>query len=195
LTKWLRDLIFGELKPLFLRIRSLDESKKNLILKDFFTLLFPTFAKNYHEKLVVISKDFRRAFNNWRNVLWKRLLERHEKYKNHNNKEKIKATSYIKNRHINEIFNPWLKFTSKLLTIENEVILKNLILFGFYCLENYPQDAAHEKFFSFNGSLYTVNCDFPSTSGYNVATSIDLSKYDVVYSICTTSDVDSDISD
>jgi hypothetical protein len=82
-----------------------------------------------------------------------------------------------------------------LLTIENEVILKNLILFGFYCLENYPQDAAHKKFFSFNGSLYTVNCDFPSTSGYNVATSIDLSKYDVVYSICTTSDVDSDISD
>lgn len=45
----------------------------------FFALLFPTFANNHHEKLIVILKEFRKIYNNWRNVLWKKLVERHNK--------------------------------------------------------------------------------------------------------------------
>jgi hypothetical protein len=81
LPKWVKETILSELKPLFLRVRCLDESKKNCVLKNFFILLFPTFANNHHEKLVVISKEFRKTYNNWRNVLWKKLVERYDKYK------------------------------------------------------------------------------------------------------------------
>jgi hypothetical protein len=81
LPKWIKEMILNELKPLFLRVRRLDESKKNCVLQNFFILLFPKFANNRHEKLIVISKELRKTYNNWRNVLWKKLVERHDKYK------------------------------------------------------------------------------------------------------------------
>lgn len=185
MTKWMKELILSELKPLFLRIRTLDESKKNYILQDFFALLFPTFAKSNHDKLTSISKDFRKTYNNWRNSLWKKLLDRHKLYVNYKNEvDDIKPNLYIKNQHIHDIFGPWLKFVSgSSLKAENEDALKNLVIFGFFCIDNYPEEAkAHDKFFSFNGSLYTINSDFPSFSGYNIASSMDLSKYDAISS-------------
>lgn len=188
LPKWVKETILSELKPLFLRVRCLDESKKNCVLKNFFILLFPTFANNHHEKVVVISKEFRKTYNNWRNVLWKKLVERYDKYKI---SESNNPDLYLKKRHVNEVFAPWLKYTSEELPEESKIALKNLIIFGFYCIENFSD--AHNKFFSFNGSLFTVTCDFPSSSGYNIATSMDLSKHSVVLSSYNNSD-DSDDS-
>lgn len=182
ITKWIKEVILGELKPLFLRIQRLDDSKKNFILQDFFTSLFPTFANNNREKLIIISKDFRKTYNNWRNILWKKILERYTKYKNKKEVSEVEPNLYLQNRHINDIFHSWLKYTSGTLTEENENALKNLIVFGFYCIKNYSSEHAHDKFFSYNGSLYTINCDFPSSSGYNIATSMDLSKYDTIFS-------------
>jgi hypothetical protein len=152
-------------------------ARRNCVLQNFFILLFPTFANNSREKLILISKEFSKTYNNWRNFLWKKLVEMHDKYKFC---ECDNPNLYLKKRHVNEVFSPWLKYTSEELPEESKIALKNLIIFGFYCIENFSD--AHKSFFSFNGSLFTVTCDFPSSFGYNIGTSIDLSKYSVVLS-------------
>ena len=69
---------------------------------------------------------------------------------------------------------------SSRLSNNEEMILKNLVMFAFYFLIKNPK-TAHDEFFSYTRNLYTINCNFLST--YNIATSIDLSKYEITLEI------------
>lgn len=191
IPKWVKEFIFGELKPLFMRTRHLDNSKRNNIIKDVLTILFPRFAEENHERLVALAADLRKSWNNWRNMLWKKLSTRYKKYINRleNADKPENPISYLKCNYINEIFDPWLKFVSNNLSKENEEALRNLVIFGFHCFKKHPEDA-HERFFSSTGNLYTINCNFPS--GYNVATSMDLSLYEINLGDNNGSDPDDD---
>ena len=193
--KWAKDFILGELKPLFLRTRHLDNSKKNQILQDFLSTLFPSFSKNHPERLVALAIELRKSWSNWRNVLWKKISVRYAKYlKDSCNESKNnlsygeKISSYLKSRYISEIFDTWLKHTSSKLSDDDEKMLKDLVIFGFYCM-NHPEKA-HDKFFSFTGNLYTINCNFPST--HNTVTSMDLSQYEIILEIKSPDNSDSD---
>lgn len=192
--KWVKELIFGELKPLFLRTRHLDNSKKNRIIQDFLLLLFPSFAKDHHERLAVLAAEFRKSWNNWRNTLWQKISDRYIKYSKRPknlNSEGENISSYLQSQHINEIFGTWLKYVLNL-SEDDKKVLKDLVMFGFYCFINYPKnpDSARNMFFSITGNLYTINCNFPSK--YNTATSMDLSKYEIMLEIKSPDTSDSD---
>jgi hypothetical protein len=183
--KRVKEFILGELKPLFLRTRHLDNSKKNSIIQDFLSLLFPSLAENHNERLVVLAAEFRKSWNNWRNTLWQRISYRYKKYSKHmknSNKESENIRSYLESNHINEIFGTWIKYLS-ILSEDDEKVLKDLVMFGFHCLIKYPKnlDSAHDEFFSITGNLYTIDCNFPSM--YNIAASMDLSKYAITLEI------------
>ena len=193
--KWVKEFILGELKPLFLRTRHLDNPKKNQIIQDFLSLLFPSFAKNHHERLVALAIEFRKSWNNWRNNLWQKISTRYKKYskcKKESNKSKGESiSSYLQPNYVNDIFDTWLKYVSRS-SKDNEKTLKDLVVFGFYCIMKHSNNInnAHDEFFSLTGNLYTVNCNFPST--YNTATSIDLSQYEITLEIKSTDNSDSD---
>jgi len=182
--KWAKDLILSELKPLFLRTRHLDNSKKNLIIRDFLSVLFPSFAEQHHERLAILAADFCKSWSNWRNVLWQKITQRYEKFSKNSKSSSVKdrecVNSYLKSIHISEIFETWTKHVSSRLSNNEEMILKNLVMFAFHFLIKNPK-TAHDEFFSFTGNLYTINCNFPST--YNIATSMDLSKYEITLEI------------
>lgn len=65
----------------------------------------------------------------------------------------------------------------------------------FHCIENYHDDA-HNRFYTYNGDLYTVNNIFNSSSGYDIAASMDLSKYEIAeYEECDEIIIDSSSED
>ncbi|GET50715.1 serine/threonine protein kinase [Rhizophagus irregularis DAOM 181602=DAOM 197198] len=172
------DLI-NELKSLFLRTRNLDKSNNNQIIEDFLASLLPTFMNDHPDILHNVAKSFRKTWSYWRNTLWDNIKLRYETYQKRKEKdESLDFKPYLKGRHIEEIFNLWLKFLDKPISQENENSLKNLILFGFHCLEIYNSDA-RDHFFTHTGNLYTVNNIFNNLSGYNIGSSIDLSKYEI----------------
>ena len=179
MPKWLKDFVFSELKPLFLRTRHLDDSKKNRIIQDFLSKIFPSFAENHHERLVVLSADFRKLWSNWRNAFWQKLLDWNEKHPDFN-ENKNNISSDLKFHHISKIFESWLKHVSSRLSKNDENILRDLVLFGLHCIRKHP-DNAHEIFFSSTGNLYTINCNFPST--YNIVNSMELSQYEITLEI------------
>jgi len=71
LPKWLNDIILGELRPLFLRVRFLDE--KNEILKDFISKMFPKFFESNQQWAMELAKHYRSTWSDWRHTL-RRLL-------------------------------------------------------------------------------------------------------------------------
>jgi hypothetical protein len=179
LPKWLRIIVINELKSLFLRTRNLDKSNKNQVIEDFLASLLPIFMSDHPDKLQNVAKSFRKTWSYWRNTLWDNMKFRYEAYRKRNEKnENLDFKTYLKSRHIEEIFNLWLKYSDKPLSQENENSLKNLILFGFHCLENYDSDARN-RFFTHTGNLYTANNIFNNLSGFNIAASIDLSEYEI----------------
>ena len=179
MLKWVRTAVINELKTLFLRTRLLDESSKNLIIQDFLALLFPTFVNCYPNNLGDMARTFRKNWISWRNVLWDKINERYKVCQKRKENDSEKPVGfYLKNQHLNEIFSLWFKFTHDPLSRENIDSFRNLILFAFHCIENY-QDDAHNRFYTYNGDLYTVNNIFNSSSGYDIAASMDLSKYEI----------------
>ncbi|GBC44817.2 hypothetical protein GLOIN_2v1766892 [Rhizophagus irregularis DAOM 181602=DAOM 197198] len=179
IPKWLRIIVINELKSLFLRTRNLDKSNNNQIIEDFLASLLPTFMNDHPDILHNVAKSFRKTWSYWRNTLWDNIKLRYETYQKRKEKdESLDFKPYLKGRHIEEIFNLWLKFLDKPISQENENSLKNLILFGFHCLEIYNSDA-RDRFFTHTGNLYTVNNIFNNLSGYNIGSSIDLSKYEI----------------
>ncbi|CAB5193421.1 unnamed protein product [Rhizophagus irregularis] len=179
IPKWLRIIVINELKSLFLRTRNLDKSNNNQIIEDFLASLLPTFMNDHPDILHNVAKSFRETWSYWRNTLWDNIKLRYETYQKRKEKdESLDFKPYLKGRHIEEIFNLWLKFSDKPISQENENSLKNLILFGFHCLEIYNSDA-RDRFFTHTGNLYTVNNIFNNLSGYNIGSSIDLSKYEI----------------
>lgn len=146
-------------------------------------MLFPSFAENHRERLVILAADFRKSWSSWRNVLWQKITQRYEKFFKSSKGSVIEhesISSYLKPHYISEIFDTWIKHVSSKLSNDDEMVLKSLVLFGFHCLIKHPKNA-HEDFFSYTGNLYTINCNFPST--YNTATSMDLSQYKITLEI------------
>ena len=84
----------------------------------------------------------------------------------------------LENKDIHEIFKPWLRYAPNIIPPEVKQILRNVILFGFWCLLKVVTDS-HYKFFIANTDLYTISSNFRSLSRYNIATSMDLSIYEV----------------
>lgn len=187
--KWVKDFVLNELKPLFMRSRHLDNCKKNLIIQEFLTVLFPKYSTDNREKLVALATDFRKSWSNWRNILWNKIITRYDRFCKHlKDNEDASPKSYLKERHITDIFGTWIKYVTEM-SKENDDALKNLTIFAFHCIAKHPKDA-QSRFFSSTGNLYTINCNFPST--YNIATSLDLSQYDI--SLGNQKTIDSDSS-
>ena len=79
------------------------------------------------------------------------------------------------------IFRPWL--TNTLSDLPQEVInaLKKVVLIGFRSIcNNQNNKEARYKFYKFHTDLYTVNMNFESSSGNNIAALLDFSKYEFV---------------
>ncbi|CAB4391666.1 unnamed protein product [Rhizophagus irregularis] len=151
MLKWVRNFIINELKPLFLRTCHLDQSSKNRIIQDFLTILFPKFVELHPDKLNEVAKSFKKTWSYWRNMLWDKINE-----------------------------SLWFKYiTDPVLSQEDLNSLKNLIFFAIHCIENHKD--AQNRFYTHNGDLYTVNNIFNSSSGLNIAASMDLSKYEINY--------------
>jgi len=129
--KWAKDLILSELKPLFLRTRHLDNSKKNLIIRDFLLVLFFSFAEQHHERLAILAADFCRSWSNWRNVLWQKITQRYEKFSKNSKSSSVKdrecVNSYLKSIHISEIFETWTKHVSSKLSNNEEMIYLKIL--------------------------------------------------------------------
>jgi len=180
MPKWVRTAVINELKTLFLRTRLLDQSNKNLMLQDFLSLLFPTFVSTHPDKLADLARTFRKNWINWRNVLWDKINEKYQICRRRREKfdSEKPIAFYFKNQYLNEIFSLWFKFAYDPLFRENTISFRNLILFAFHCIEKYRNDA-HGHFYTYNGDLYTVNNIFNSSSGYDVAASMDLSRYEI----------------
>jgi|SRR6266536_1581685 len=75
---------------------------------------------------------------------------------------------YLKDQHIGEIFSLWFKCSHESLSQENIDALRNL---------NYED--VHNRFFTHNGNLYMISNVFYSTSRFDIAASMDLSKYEI----------------
>jgi len=94
LPKWLNDIILGELRPLFLRVRFLDE--KNKILEDFISKMFPKFFELNQQWAMELAKHYQSIWSDWRHTLRKNIKERYTRKNN------------LEHRHVNEIFQQWL---------------------------------------------------------------------------------------
>ena len=176
LPKWIKDLILSELRLLFLRTRNLNVSQKNQIVKDLIKIMFPNVNNQY---LNLHAKDIWRSFYDWRNVLWTNLKNKYEDLTSSNNNITMEELNkLLENKDIHEIFKPWLRYAPNIIPPEVKQILRNVILFGFWCLLKVVTDP-HYKFFMANTDLYTISSNFRSLSRYNIATSMDLSIYEV----------------
>ncbi|CAB4386474.1 unnamed protein product [Rhizophagus irregularis] len=180
MPKWIRNFIINELKPLFLRTCHLDQSSKNRIIQDFLTILFPKFVELHPDKLNEVAKSFRKTWSYWRNMLWDKINERHRLIQKRREKSGQSVAHHLKNYHLSDIFSLWFKYTTDLVLSQEDLnSLKNLIFFAIHCIENYED--ARNQFYMHNGDLYTVNNIFNSSSGLNIAASMDLSKYEINY--------------
>ncbi|CAB4398847.1 unnamed protein product [Rhizophagus irregularis] len=111
------------------KTRNLDKSNNNQIIEDFLASLLPTFMNDHPDILHNVAKSFRKTWSYWRNTLWDNIKLRYETYQKRKEKdESLDFKPYLKGRHIEEIFNLWLKFSDKPISQENENLLKNLIL-------------------------------------------------------------------
>ncbi|CAB4382753.1 unnamed protein product [Rhizophagus irregularis] len=180
MPKWVRNFIINELKPLFLRTRHLDQNSKNRIIQDFLTILFPKFVELHPDKLNEVAKSFRKTWSYWRNMLWDKINERYRLIQKRREKSGQSVAHHLKNHHLSDIFSLWFKYTTDpVLSQEDLNSLKNLIFFAIHCIENHED--ARNRFYTHNGDLYTVNNIFNSSSGLNIAASMDLSKYEINY--------------
>ena len=185
LPKWVKEAILLEMRPLFLRTRNLDTAQKNQLLEDIVKTMFPNIDVVH---LKIHAKDCCRSFYDWRNSLWTSIKTKYENSihsatntntnTNNNTNTIDKLGNSLKNWHIHEIFRPWLQHIPGTISQEVEQNLRDVILFGFWCLRNFPT-TSHDKFFAANTDLYTINVNFKSVNGYNIATSLDLSKYEI----------------
>jgi len=175
LQKWIKESITLEMRLLFLRTRNLDISQKNQMVADVIKAMFPNINGT---NLKVHAKSIRRNFYDWRNILWTNIKTKYKWMYSHNTTTIKELNKLLVSRHVHEIFRPWLQYIPNTISQETEQVLRDVILFGFWCLMNYTTKP-HNEFFTANADLYTINIDFKSISGYNIATSMDMSKYEI----------------
>lgn len=89
---------------------------------------------------------------------------------------------FVQDKHVKAIFRLWLTNTSSDLPQGAIDALKTIILIGFRSIYNNPNNSkdARHKFYKLHTDLYTVDINFESASGNNIAASLDLSKYEFV---------------
>ncbi|GES76610.1 hypothetical protein GLOIN_2v1883811 [Rhizophagus clarus] len=75
LPKWILDIIYVELRALFLCTRHLDHCSRNLMIEDIISKLFPHFSKKKEnkQKISFMGKRFRKVFDGWRSELWSNI--------------------------------------------------------------------------------------------------------------------------
>ncbi|CAB4386081.1 unnamed protein product [Rhizophagus irregularis] len=111
---------------------------------------------------------------------WDKINERYRLIQKRREKSGQSVAHHLKNHHLSDIFSLWFKYTTDpVLSQEDLNSLKNLIFFAIHCIENHED--ARNRFYTHNGDLYTVNNIFNSSSGLNIAASMDLSKYEINY--------------
>ena len=88
----------------------------------------------------------------------------------------------IQDNHVKTIFRLWLTNSSSELPSGAIEALKKVILIGFRYLFNNPDNktAARKGFYKLHTDLYTVDMNFESNSGNNIAASLDLSRSEFV---------------
>lgn len=94
----------------------------------------------------------------------------------------ISNLTALQEKHIRAIFRSWLANTSSDLPQEAIDSLKKVILVGFRSLHNNSDNnkIARQEFYKLHTDLYTADINFESNSGNNIATSLDLSKYEFI---------------
>jgi hypothetical protein len=94
----------------------------------------------------------------------------------------VDLSKAVQDKHVKSIFRQWLVNSS--LPQGAIEALKNVALVGFRSLYYYnstnsnSKPAARRSFFKLHTDLYTVDVNFESNSGDNIATSLDLSRYE-----------------
>jgi hypothetical protein len=86
----------------------------------------------------------------------------------------------VQDKHIKTIFRLWLANSPSDLPQGAIDALKKVILVGFRSLHNNSDNnkVARQEFYKLHTDLYTVDMNFESNSGNNIAASLDLSKYE-----------------
>ncbi|CAB4379975.1 unnamed protein product [Rhizophagus irregularis] len=113
-------------------------------------------------------------------MLWDKINKRYRLIQKRREKSGQLVAHHLKNHHLSDIFSLWFKYTTDpVLSQEDLNSLKNLIFFAIHCIKNHEN--ARNRFYTHNGDLYTVNNIFNSSSGLNIAASMDLSKYEINY--------------
>lgn len=175
LPKWVLDIIYVELRALFLRTRHLDHSSRNLMIEDIISKLFPHFAKKKEnkQKIGYMCKRFRKVFDGWRSELWSNIVFAYQNRGTNDNISQLKSKVSV-----SIIFRQWLTCVSNELSEEMERALRNVIIYGISCLNEEEDDkTARRNFFMANTDLYTINLDFACTDKIDVARSMELSRY------------------
>lgn len=162
LPKWLNDIILGELRPLFLRVRFLDE--KNEILDDFISKMFPKFFESNQQRAMELAKHYRSTWSDWRHTLRKNIKERYSRKNN------------LENRHVYEIFQQWL--TAIRGNPHNEIMnaLRSVVVEEFQHVSQNLKPLNQSK-----SDRFTIDLSLNSRSGYDIAASLNLA-YDEVAS-------------
>ncbi|GET02655.1 proline-rich protein 36-like [Rhizophagus clarus] len=150
LPKWILDIIYVELRALFLRTRHLDHSSRNSMIEDIISKLFPHFSKKKEnkQKISFMGKRFRKVFDGWRSELWSNIGFAYQNSCTNDNISQLKSKVSVS-------------------TIFHQ------------CLSEEVDDdkTARRNFFMANTDLYTINLDFACTDKIDVTRSMELSHY------------------
>ncbi|GES84067.1 zona pellucida sperm-binding protein 4-like [Rhizophagus clarus] len=176
LPKWILDIIYVELRALFLRTRHLDHSSRNSMIEDIISKLFSHFSKKKEnkQKISFMGKRFRKVFDGWRSELWSNIGFTYQNSCTNDNISQLKSKVSV-----STIFRQWLTCVSNELSEEMERALQNVIIYGIRCLSEEVDDdkTARRNFFMANTDLYTINLDFACTDKIDVTRSMELSHY------------------
>ncbi|GES82636.1 hypothetical protein GLOIN_2v1883811 [Rhizophagus clarus] len=176
LPKWILDIIYVELRALFLCTRHLDHSSRNSMIEDIISKLFPHFSKKKEnkQKISFMGKCFRKVFDGWRSELWSNIGFAYQNSCTNDNISQLKSKVSV-----STIFRQWLTCVSNELSEEMERALQNVIIYGIRCLSEEVDDdkTARRNFFMANTDLYTINLDFACTDKIDVTRSMELSHY------------------
>jgi serine/threonine protein kinase len=155
LPKWLNDIILGELRPLFLRVRFLDE--KNEILEDFISKMFPKFFESNQQRAMELAKHYRSTWSDWRHTLQKNIKERYTR------------KNSLEHRHVNEIFQQWLTAIRGNPSNEITNALRNVVVEEFKSVDQNLKPLNQSK-----SDRFTIDLSLNSRSGYDIAASLNL---------------------
>ncbi|CAG8770553.1 17752_t:CDS:2, partial [Cetraspora pellucida] len=180
--KWINDLFRGELHALFIQCRNLDDSKSNAVIKKFLKILVPEIDdQNFDDA----ASRFHSIFIECRHVLWTRINKLFEDLQRRAKSNEInKIFAAMTARNVQKVWQQFLvniniSAICEKSTITNnfEKLLSDVVHAGLWTINFFQPKDAQAIFFNLNNNLYTVNLNVLTPSGWNVASSIDLSCY------------------